>query len=200
MKYKHTKLIRNYPKLGLTKLRISNNEQSIDLDLPHSAAKFLQDYLESNINTARFVQEEYHSLKPLPKWTGNELRALRKSLGLDLDAFSWLIGVTITTLCKYEKSKSLNETVSVALEYLISRKLMNSKLSQRAYNNLINKLERLILTGEVVRSFRISQGVTQETFGAKMHWSRKQVSYIENRSLSLSQSLYIRYFYEPLLK
>jgi DNA-binding transcriptional regulator YiaG len=200
MKYKHTKLVKSNQKLGLANLTIKGKQQSIDLELPHSAAKFLQDYLEFNIDTALSMQHEFYSIKPLPVWTGTELKALRKSLGLELDPFRWIIGVTTTTLCKYEKSYKLTEVISVALEYLVSRKLVNEPLTQRSYDKLIAKLEKLSLTGEAVKSFRLSQGITQETFGNKMHWSRKQVSYIENRSPSLSQSLYIRYFYEPLLK
>jgi DNA-binding transcriptional regulator YiaG len=200
MKYKHTKLVKNNPKLGLVNLIIKDKQQSIDLELPHSAAKFLQEYLESNIDTALSMRHEYYSLKPLPQWTGNELRALRNSLGLDLDAFHWILGVSRSTLYNYERSDALEPVVAVALEYLVSRKMVNKKLTQNTYNKLIQTLERLALTGEEIRSFRLSQELKQEAFGTKMHWSRQQVSYIENRSPSLSQSLYIRYFYEPLLK
>ncbi len=199
MKYKHTKLIENNRKLGLSSLVINGNEQAIKLELPHSAAKFLQEYLESNIETALSIRHQYHSIKPLPTWTGAELRALRQSLGLELDAFRWLLGVTTTTLCSYEKCVQLPSVVSVALEYLVSRRLANNKLTQRSYDKLIDKLEQLSLSGDEIKAFRLSQEVTQEAFGAKMHWSRKQVSYIENHSPSLSQSLYIRYFYEPLI-
>lgn len=200
MKYKHSKIIGKDQTLGLSNLSIFSNGHSLELELPHGAAKFIQEYLESNIDVANSIKNDYHSIKPLPNWTGLELQALRESLGLELEAFRVILDITTTTLCAYERASSLPVVVSVALEYLVTRKLLGCQLTQYTYDKLIDKIQRLLLTGEQIRKARLSQEVTQETFGTKMHWSRKQVSYIENRSPSLSQSLYVRYFYDELIK
>jgi len=107
MKYKHSKIIGKDQTLGLSNLSIFSNGHSLELELPHGAAKFIQEYLESNIDVANSIKNDYHSIKPLPNWTGLELQALRESLGLELEAFRVILDITTTTLCAYERASTL---------------------------------------------------------------------------------------------
>lgn len=200
MHLNHTKKLCRSAKTGLTRLRIeSDSGKSLELDLPNDSAPFIQEVLESGLRRAKEIRKFNNNIRETPKWSGEKLKYLRRHIGLDGDAFIALLEINRQTLWNYERSEELPKYVSAALEYITQKKLVNQKLTQRSYDRLVEKLGGLKLSGCDITNLRFKLELTQESFGKLMHLSRQQVSYLELKTPSMAQSLFVRYFCEPFI-